>query len=74
MARPCGFRLLVSLPLCLCREAQWQADQETRMSEALAEFARLPPGASIAGCPGAAWVTDTRVAFFCLLFLATQEK
>ena len=32
------------------------------------EFARLPPGASIAGCPGAAGVTDTRVAFSLLTF------
>jgi len=63
MARPCGARLLVSTPLCLCREAQRQADQETRMFEALAEFARLPPGASIAGCPDEVGVTDTRVAF-----------
>ena len=62
-----------SPPLCLCREAQRQADQETRMFER-SEFARLPLAASIAGCPGYAGVTDTRVAFFCLLFLATQEK
>lgn len=61
-------------PLCLCREAQRQADQETRMSEALAEFARLPPGASIAGCPGAAGVTETRVAFLLGPFLWRDKE
>jgi hypothetical protein len=39
------------------------------------EFARLPPGASIAGCPGNAGVTDTRVAFLLGTFLwRSKEK
>ena len=62
-----------SSPLCLCREAQRQADQETRMFER-SEFARLPPDASIAGCPGAAGVTDTRVAFFLVPFLWRDKE
>ena len=39
------------------------------------EFARLPPDASIAGCPGAAGVTDTRVAFLLgTLLWRSKEK
>ena len=67
MARPCGLRFrypffVFRVPLCLCREAQRSADQERRMFER-SEFAQLPLAASIAGCPGYAGVTDTRVAF-----------
>ena len=77
MARPCGVRLLgFGCPLpCVCAEKR--SGRRIKRRACLSpqgEFARLPPDASIAGCPGKAGVTDTRVAFFCLLFLATQEK
>ncbi len=75
MARPCGRRLSDSrVPMCMCRGAQRQANQETRMSEALAEFARLPPAASTAGCPGKAGVTDTRVAFSLVTFFWRSKR
>ncbi len=51
MARPCGARLFgCSPPLWLCREAQRQADQETRMSE---------PGGRVCAAP--AWREHRRL-------------
>jgi hypothetical protein len=61
-------------PLCMRRGAQRPADQGSRLSER-SEFERDPAGREHRRLPGAQRRdADSGVAFFCLLFLATQEK
>ena len=61
-------------PLCMRRGAQRPADQGSRLSER-SEFERDPAGREHRRLPEAKRRdADSGVAFFCLLFLATQEK
>ena len=72
MARPCWISgCYVFNAVMRRRVAQAAADLGARMFEALAEFARTPPKLSNAACPQGRRI---RLAFFCLLFLAKQEK
>ena len=65
---------LAAHPLCMRRGAQRPADQGSRLFER-SEFERDPAGREHRRLPEAQRRdADSGVAFFCLLFLATQEK
>ncbi len=70
-----GFGCWVSGFPCGCAEARrsGRIKRDACLSPQ-GEFAALPPAASTAGCPGAAGVTDTRVAFSLVTFFWRSKR